>query len=140
VVFLFVAAVSLHSARLYITLEMLEERRKPFEDFFGNQQGIAKDLEFVMRVAMVLIVTNKAIGRWNTISDIFWYLLALYGSLTIWSGIAIVGLKLPWKQSYGGISIFGFLGAAFLLLIHTTLPERNVNLLTGATLFVQIFI
>jgi hypothetical protein len=135
VMFAFVFAVSLHGARLYLTLEMLEERHPPFDNYLVDVQGWRRDLEFLCRLAIVLIVTNKAFGQWNSLNDVL-----LYASLATWSILAWLFLNLSWKRSYGTMSFLGLIGAISLTWLHSQLATGNVTTFCIAAVVLELTI
>jgi hypothetical protein len=128
----FILAVSLHGLRLYLTLEMLEDKHPPFDNYLENLTGWRRDLEFFTRVAIVLVVTYKA-GTWGNLSDVLLYLVLLYTALMVWSTVGVVFLGLGWKQSYFKMS---FIGCAASYLLYF-LPRDDTHL---SLLFVSFFI
>jgi len=118
----FLVLIGFHTIRLYFTLEMLDEEKYLFENFFLNANGFQRILELFLRWGIIGVVSYKFID-WTGGEDIQTYLLILYGLLFLWG---LLVLTFNPSMSYLRISIPGLILAAFLFLMG-----NNTNSVAG---------
>jgi hypothetical protein len=109
---------------------MVEDRALIFEDLVDAIKAsgpFVRLAEFLLRAAIISIVTFKVganilatkLGMANPTpyNLVCLYLIMLYSALLLWSVLMYFGVRRAWRGSYGGIAIWGLLGALLLTFL-----------------------
>lgn len=114
----FVWIIGLHTIRLYITIEMLDDKDFIFLNFFDSANRWQKISEFIIRTIIIGIVSYKLV-KWNGSENLNNYLLWLYTALFAW-GIIVWTFR-SFKDTYlliSGAGLFISLGMNWLIKIR----------------------
>jgi hypothetical protein len=124
-----------HLVRIYITLESMEDQEGHYSGFYDSFSPIGRFLEFIVRVAIIAIISLKVIPL-GTFSAFSWFVFTFYTSLTVWSVLALTQKKSA-GEAFLWSSIAGLLFSIILIVLdyHAYLwQEATVSLWIASVL------
>lgn len=127
VYWLFLASVSFHILRLYVTMEFLEEEEAFFNGFFDNMDWKILLPEFIFRFGVISVITLKFYYP-DGFGDLFGFLTALYFSMSLWSLWMWLAGKKERSAVFLGPSLAGLVGSAAAWTALPTISREQANI------------
>lgn len=112
--------VAVHALRLYVQIEMVEDRAPPFEDYGANARPGGLKIDFICRLAVVSVISYKALSPPSGHAELALYLFILYSVLLLWAVLGVWLLRQGFQ--YIGLVLIGFVMSVFYLQMAAGYP------------------